>query len=203
MTSKRRKNLSSGFTLIELLTVISIIGFLASIVMTNVNSARAKARAAVRKQTLRQLQTALELYYEDNGSYPTTNMAWYGSGGVPSTCGTACYSRPTDYIPGLVPKYIAKLPQDPIGGYNSDSACVGWERSYLYKSNGLDYKVISMCDTTGGWTANDPLNDPKRDGNWPTMNCTVDNQPTPAPPWGWAVYTPGAAQDSSMTPPCW
>jgi len=54
---------SMGFTLIELLVVISIIGLLSSIVLTSVNSARAKARDARRLADLRQIQNALALYY--------------------------------------------------------------------------------------------------------------------------------------------
>lgn len=62
-----------GFTLIELLVVISIIGLLASIVMVSLNSARAKARDARRLADLRQIQTALELYYDKNGQYPISS----------------------------------------------------------------------------------------------------------------------------------
>jgi type II secretion system protein G len=63
---KQRK----GFTLIELLVVIAIIGLLASIVLVSLNSARKKARDASRITSLKQLQTAVEFYYDDNGQYP-------------------------------------------------------------------------------------------------------------------------------------
>ena len=59
-----------GFTLIELLVVIAIIGILSSVVLSSLNSARGKARDAKRKSELKQLQTALELYYSDNSAYP-------------------------------------------------------------------------------------------------------------------------------------
>jgi len=63
----RRQN---GFTLIELLVVISIIGLLSSVVLSSLNSARMKARDANRLSDMRQIRLALEMYYNDNGSYP-------------------------------------------------------------------------------------------------------------------------------------
>ncbi|MDP2934090.1 MAG: type II secretion system protein [bacterium] len=64
--SKRR----GGFTLIELLVVIAIIGLLASVILVSLNTARAKARDARRKADLKQIQTALQLYYDKNNHYP-------------------------------------------------------------------------------------------------------------------------------------
>jgi prepilin-type N-terminal cleavage/methylation domain-containing protein len=59
-----------GFTLIELLVVLSIIGVLASIVLSSINTARAKARDAKRIQSVRQIQIALDIYRDQYGSYP-------------------------------------------------------------------------------------------------------------------------------------
>jgi prepilin-type N-terminal cleavage/methylation domain-containing protein len=67
----RNKN-QKGFTLIELLVVIAIIGLLASVVLLALNSARSKSRDAKRLADMRQLSTALELFYNDMGGYPTT-----------------------------------------------------------------------------------------------------------------------------------
>lgn len=70
-----------GFTLIELLVVISLIGILATLVVANVNSARERARDATRKSDLRNIQTALRLYYNDNNGYPIAaemSSAWGG-----------------------------------------------------------------------------------------------------------------------------
>lgn len=64
---KRQK----GFTLIELLVVIAIIGILSSVVVASLNSARQKARDARRVDDVKQLQLALDLYFDANsGKYP-------------------------------------------------------------------------------------------------------------------------------------
>lgn len=60
-----------GFTLIELLIVIVIIGILAVIVVGLVaNNARNRADDAAAKADMREIQTALEMYYVDNEAYP-------------------------------------------------------------------------------------------------------------------------------------
>lgn len=77
-------NNQKGFTLIELLVVIAIIGVMTSVVMTMVSQGRIKARDSKRKGELAQLQKALEIYYNTNSSYPTTNDTWYAATG---SCG--------------------------------------------------------------------------------------------------------------------
>lgn len=70
-----------AFTLIELLVVVSLIGILATLVIANMNAARERARDATRKSDLRNIQTALRLYYNDNSSYPIVSVlpAWGNS----------------------------------------------------------------------------------------------------------------------------
>ena len=62
-----------GFTLVELLVVIVIIGILATLATVALGSARLKARDARRISDIKQIQTALELYYNDMQRYPTTS----------------------------------------------------------------------------------------------------------------------------------
>ena len=80
---------SRGFTLIELLVVIAIIGILSSVVLASLNDARQKSRDAKRIADVKQLQLALELYFDSNGAYPTTTA-------------------------DLAPDYISVVPVDPV-----------------------------------------------------------------------------------------
>lgn len=79
-----------GFTLIELLVVIAIIALLSSVIMASLGSSRMKARDSKRIQDVRQLQTALAIYYSDTNSYPNA-------------------------LTDLVPNYIRVLPVPPPG----------------------------------------------------------------------------------------
>jgi len=70
MTMRTSRQLQKGFTLIELLVVIAIIGFLASIALVNLNSARMKAMNARVIADLRQIRSAITLLEHDTGAWP-------------------------------------------------------------------------------------------------------------------------------------
>ncbi|HEY4502424.1 MAG TPA: prepilin-type N-terminal cleavage/methylation domain-containing protein [Candidatus Paceibacterota bacterium] len=90
-----------GFTLIELLVVIAIIGILSSVVLASLNTAREKSRDARRISDIKQLQLALELYFDTNSEYPPAAVA--------ADASTALADLVTD-------GYIASIPTDPVGG---------------------------------------------------------------------------------------
>lgn len=69
------KNNAKGFTIIELLVVISIIGLLSTISVVALNGARKKSRDAKRVGDVKQIQTALELAFNDGNAYPTEASA--------------------------------------------------------------------------------------------------------------------------------
>ena len=97
-----------GFTLIELLVVIAIIGVLASIVLASLDSSRKKGRDAKRLSDVKQLQLALELYYDNNNAFPVGG----GSNAVSATNDGYCLTSAQLETPG----YISKIPTDPISG---------------------------------------------------------------------------------------
>ena len=75
MLETAKPNKPTGFTLIEMLVVISIIGILATLVAANLNSARSRARDAQRKSDLKNIETALRIYYNDHQSYPANDSS--------------------------------------------------------------------------------------------------------------------------------
>jgi len=74
-----------GFTLIELLVVIAIIGILSSVVLASLNSARQKSRDARRVSDIKQMQLALELSFDSNGTYPASLDTLVSGGFIAAT----------------------------------------------------------------------------------------------------------------------
>jgi general secretion pathway protein G len=100
-----------GFTLIELLVVIAIIGILSTLAVVALNSARQKSRDAKRVSDIKQIQTALELFYGDQNLYPTGTLGTDAEAGtlgdadhttLSSTNGFDTSAAGTTYM-GLVP----------------------------------------------------------------------------------------------------
>ena len=125
---KKLKQNQKGFTLIELLVVIAIIGLLASVVLLALNSARQKSRDAKRLADVRQIATALELYFDSQTTpaYPTT--ASFAS---------------------LAPTYMGTMPTFPSPTDSCNTA------SYSYTSGGTGTYQLLFCISaaTGGITA--------------------------------------------------
>lgn len=143
------KSFRFGFTLIELLVVISIIGILTTLIAANLNSARSRARDAERKSDMRNIATALRLYYNDWGQYPPLSA----SGGIAYIGGCNAASAGTQpknqclwggkWSDGFTTTYMTKLPEDPLTGQH-----------YFYKLLATDQYILSAClenksDTSG------------------------------------------------------
>jgi len=100
-----------GFTLIELLIVVAIIGLLSTLAVVALGSARVKARDSKRLADLKQLQTALELYYTDQNAYPA------GAGIALGATDYACLNSVAGFTTaGCANAYMGQVPVDPKSG---------------------------------------------------------------------------------------
>ena len=131
------KPAKKGFTLIELLVVISIISLLATLAVTSLQNAQKKSRDTRRRADLKQVSTALELYYDKNSNlYPSTSGNWWGNC---SSYGSHPTSGANGWVPNLAPTHMGTLPLDPKP--------VGTGSCYLDISNGTDYKLLAHQTT--------------------------------------------------------
>ena len=119
-----------AFTLIELLVVIAIIGLLATLSVLALQNARINSRDAKRLADVKQLRSALELYYNDAGHYPTADE--FNSGKIEY------------YTPGVgTSTYMMQIPSAPTP---ADGSCSNAENTYTYlpDANGSTY-VLNFC----------------------------------------------------------
>jgi len=147
-------SLKRGFTLIELLVVIAVIGVLASVVIAALGDARTKARDTKRLGDIRAIQTALEMYYADNGVYPQTT--WVSSYQSTWTTGV---------LPTALAPYLATLPADPTnsspiapnGGVNYSYYALGnggttstqqWYMLVARPEKSFPLRSVRACDGT-------------------------------------------------------
>jgi uncharacterized protein (TIGR02145 family)/prepilin-type N-terminal cleavage/methylation domain-containing protein len=118
---------NQGFTLIELLVVVVIIGIIATLAITSLSSARVKSRDIKRISDIKELSTALFMYYNRQGFYPTI-----------ITAGQAIVS------PDGKTTYMQVVPSNPTP--RNDGLCTDTDYSYTVddQSRATTY-TISTC----------------------------------------------------------
>ena len=111
--------MKKAFTLVELLVVIAIIGILSTLSVVALNSARAKARDARRLSDIKQIRTALDMYYDSAGIYPTSLI-------------------PGSHLSYNGLDFLAKVPDDPLSSQH-----------YIYAQteNGQNYTIDFTLET--------------------------------------------------------
>ena len=122
----------SGFTLVELIIVICVIALLAAIVTVSYSPTKARARDTTRRSDIANIVKGLELYYDDNGSYPAPGGTnWYYS--TDSTW--------SSLVTALTGKISSVPSSDPT---NSGSPTTAGKFGYAYYSSG------SYCGRAAG-----------------------------------------------------
>ncbi len=117
-----------GLTLIELLVVMAILGLLSTVAFSQYRTSQQKARDAKRKADLDNIARALEMYYNDNQSYPTASL----DGKIMGISWGSEFSK-TYGTQTVI--YMKELPKDPAANWH-----------YCYESNGSYYKLFAKLE---------------------------------------------------------
>lgn len=137
------KREQKGFTLLELMIVMIIMGILAAIGVTAFISSQIKGRDTARKGDLKSITTALELYYNDVGSYPLDNSA----GGIKGCNGppAATCTVNTVWQDANATVYMPELPTDPVSTQKYYYVDVNGKQFQLYThlENSQDPQLIT------------------------------------------------------------
>lgn len=148
--------MKKGFTLIELLVVIAIISILVTIALVSFRSSQARGRDAERKSDLKQISSALELYYSDYEKYPSPGAIVWGA----------------EFTDGKT-IYFKALPKDPSTGLNYYYRVVTNSNNqkyqlYAHLENGQD--INCLHDVSGKPNCENPAGVPS-DADCGTGNC--------------------------------
>jgi prepilin-type N-terminal cleavage/methylation domain-containing protein len=195
------KKYSRGFTLTELIIVISILSFLALMIMVYLRTQVFKGNDARRKTDIKKIQIAVEEYEKDHDCYPTPDL-------VVCSPGT-----------GLSP-YITKIPCDPVTNASyyydyEDSSCPGWYRMYTKLDNVEDedaeagigpfsaynYYQGSPNSPTDGDSGSTPPPSGGGGGGGGTPSTFYGCQSGVCVPIGWDESRPGPACDPNYQSP--
>jgi prepilin-type N-terminal cleavage/methylation domain-containing protein len=146
---KSHFSIQRGFSLVELLVAMTIIGVLATISMANFIGAQSRGRDAQRKASLRQLQSAFELYRADNASYPLAPLP---------ACGQPLAAS------GSV--YIQKIPCDPQNA---------GQFVFQYTSDGTTYTLTTCLENVNDSNKDSVNNSTYCSGGTTNWSHTVTN----------------------------
>jgi len=131
--AQKFKKSRRGFTLMELLVVVTVLGVLSSGAVIGFEKIKASSRDDKRISDLAIIKTALNIYYMENDKYPVSD----GNPPRVKIGGNGHWSK--DFAEALVPKYIGKLPADPL--YSK----IGDEVLYVYRVDGVDKSSYTIC----------------------------------------------------------
>jgi general secretion pathway protein G len=117
-----------GFTIIEIMVVVVIIGMLAALIIPNLTGNIDEARITSTKTQISSIEQSLQMYYLNNGFFPTTEQGLKALIEKPTSP-----PEPKNYPRG---GYLnsRKMPQD------------AWKNDFIYRCPGerSDYDIISL-----------------------------------------------------------
>jgi general secretion pathway protein G len=122
--SQRQNRADAGYTLLELLVVLAILAVLSAMATPQLMGYFGKAKTQSAQIQIQNIETALEMYYLENGVYPS------------ESAGLKALVEPTPEAPNWNGPYLKKAQNllDP------------WRRpfQYVYPSNSGSYEIFSL-----------------------------------------------------------
>lgn len=112
----------AGFTLVEMLVVLAIIALITTLVAPQILRYLGSARVDAAQAQIRNISSALELYYIDNGGYPTKEEGLQALAVAPGTA--TRWNGP--YMKGI------------------DKLADPWGHPYLYDNTGTAFVIRSF-----------------------------------------------------------
>ena len=156
-----------GFTLIELIVVVAILGLAASFVFASLTDAQKDARDKRRVQDLKQLESALQLYYTRYNSFPTEAS---GANGNVST---------NVVFRNAIAPYLSGTPTDPVPGnatyyyyYDGYHNCGGKYYAVIFARQ-VDKAANANYDTFLNTTCSGVLDGEGRGGGTESYNLLI------------------------------
>lgn len=130
--------------------IIAMIGLMSTLAVVALNSARAKSRDSKRVADIKQIQTALELYYADNDGYPVDSLYL---GGYDGTSSNVLSSSGFSSLAGSSGQtYMAEVPK---AATPADGKCTEEQNNYYYLSSDDTGYQLGFClgDVVGDLSA--------------------------------------------------
>lgn len=138
--NKTNSKIYSAFTLVELLVVMAIISILATVIIGGFRSSQLRGKDAQRKSDLKQIATAIELFFADYGKYPPVNGVQIAACpyNPENGTGTACVWGSGSMSDGKT-TYMRTVPKDPASSQN-----------YVYKVSSTQnmYQLFARLENT-------------------------------------------------------
>ncbi|MCW1888367.1 MAG: type II secretion system GspH family protein [Candidatus Moranbacteria bacterium] len=171
--SKKISQKRKGFTLIELLIVVAIIGILSSVIIIALTDSRQRAKTSKTLASLRDVHTALESYRAQFNGYPVSS-GWQGY------CSFWGADLGDNWIPELQSSNVISTPVLPTDARQpgNGAACANDQEQIIYCSNGADYKLISVTNSSMATVPSnliDPIRPASAYGFW---SSTSGNDPS-------------------------
>lgn len=142
---------SKGFTLIELLVVVSIIGVLATVMISSFGDSRNKAKDTVLLKDAKELQTAVETFYSFEGRLPTSGTTVNGGGYYIATYCADAWSGFQDNWTDFITDMGDYLP-DHLHPFRSETPfCVYYmhgNHPSCDEETGSEYNILFFAHTT-------------------------------------------------------